>query len=204
MCSHRMFCTALLVMTIVHAIYSVELSKQEYHKFQVENGGFPKSFSECVDIVIHPTLSKNLIQEIQNHCLDGFISIDHTHDWVKNFTIDEQNYIRSIFRKVISDAAETNNLHHRQKRNARLFTPRVRKEMRAHPYQNWCDYSRNVRRLKYEVVIYIISYSFSCSFAGHKNHLKFCYIIVHKKAMQIFTCNRLLFHSTFLSHLCGT
>jgi len=155
MCRHRMFCTVLLVMTIVHSIYSVELSKHEYNKFQVENGRFPKSFSECVDIVIHPTVPKHLIQEIQNHCLDGFISIDHTHNWVKNFTLDEQNYIRSIFRKVISDAAETNNLHlhHRQKRDARLFTPRVRREIRAEPYQSWYDFSRNVRRLKYEVVI---------------------------------------------------
>jgi hypothetical protein len=40
------------------------------------------------------------------------------HKWNKKVeSIDEQNYIRSIFRKVISDAAETNNLHHRQKRN---------------------------------------------------------------------------------------
>jgi hypothetical protein len=61
------------------------------------------------------------VSYVQNHCLDGFISLDHSSQWKGNLTTDEQNYVRSIFRKVISDAAESNRVNTRLKRDVRLF-----------------------------------------------------------------------------------
>ena len=111
---------------------------------------FPKTFAECTDMIVNPSTPKYVVQAVQSRCLDGFISVDHTHRWARNMTSDEQNYIKSVFRKVIDDAAQLNKLRH--KRDVGLFPRRLRREVRAAPYQNWQNYARNVRRLKYETV----------------------------------------------------
>ncbi|XP_052093197.1 tyrosinase-like protein 1 [Mytilus californianus] len=111
---------------------------------------FPETFAECTDIIINENTPKYVVQAVQNRCLDRFISIDHTHSWAKNLTSDEQSYIKSVFRKVINDAAQLNKLRH--KRDVGIFPRRLRREVRAAPYQHWQNYARNVRRLKYETI----------------------------------------------------
>ncbi|XP_076091664.1 tyrosinase-like protein [Mytilus galloprovincialis] len=101
-------------------------------------------------MIVNPSTPKYVVQAVQSRCLDGFISVDHTHRWARNMTSDEQNYIKSVFRKVIDDAAQLNKLRH--KRDVGLFPRRLRREVRAAPYQNWQNYARNVRRLKYETI----------------------------------------------------
>ncbi|XP_052093198.1 tyrosinase-like protein 1 [Mytilus californianus] len=125
-----------------------DLQNTPYEKFS--KFPFPKTFAECTDFLVRPNTPKDIVQAVQNHCLDGFVSIDHTHSWTKNLTRDEQNYIRSVFRKVISDADNLDKTRH--KRDVGLFPRRLRREVRAAPYQHWADYARNVRRLKYETI----------------------------------------------------
>ncbi|XP_076091665.1 tyrosinase-like protein [Mytilus galloprovincialis] len=123
---------------------------QNTHYEKLSKFPFPKTFAECTDFLVKPNTPKDIVQAVQNHCLDGFISIDHTHSWTQNLTIDEQNYIKSLFRKVISDADNLDKTRH--KRDVGIFPRRLRQEVRAAPYQHWADYARNVRRLKYETI----------------------------------------------------
>jgi hypothetical protein len=150
-CLIQCIVVAALTLPSTRAVDPILESKTSTKK----KASLPTSFSECVDITSHPNAPQHLIQSIQNQCLDRFISVDHTHNWSSNFTMDEQNYIKSLFRKVISDASQMKNVHSRRKRAVHVFPRRVRREVRDLPYKNWQNYANNVKRLKYDTVIFV-------------------------------------------------
>ena len=150
-CLIQCIVVAALTMPTARAVNPTLESKTSTKK----KASLPTSFAECVDVTIQPNAPQHLIQSIQNRCLDRFISVDHTHNWASNFTMDEQNYIKSLFRKVISDASQMKNVHNRRKRAIHVFPRRVRREVRDPPYKNWLNYANNVKRLKYDTVIFV-------------------------------------------------
>ena len=131
-------CMTLLVFIII-SVSSVYLQHQEYATVVI-----PQSYSECVEYVINPADPKYVIQTIQSRCLEGFISNDHTYNWTEKFDNDEINYIRSLFRKVISEISDRD--------GDDLFPWRYRREVRDLPYSHWDNYVRNVQRLKNQKV----------------------------------------------------
>ena len=131
-------CMTLLVFTIL-SVSSVYLQQQEYTAVVI-----PQSYSECVEYVINPADPKYVIQTIQSRCLEGFISNDHKYNWTEKFDDYEVNYIRSLFRKVISEISDRD--------GDDLFRWRYRREVRDLPYSHWDNYARNVQRLKNEKV----------------------------------------------------
>lgn len=120
----------------------------------------PNSFEECVDYTMNRNSLPSRTQQVQRHCLDMFVNVNHTTKWRDHFTEDEQNFISSIFRKLIS---ETHNLKRRRRRRDitadKLFAPRERREIRDPPYSHFKKFAIAVRRLKRQKVCFTVQKS---------------------------------------------
>ncbi|VDI54710.1 Hypothetical predicted protein [Mytilus galloprovincialis] len=110
----------------------------------------PSSLEECINYKVDLNKGSGVpLHVIQNLCLSKFMSFETPHSWARNVTTEEQNYMRSLIRKVISETERSG--RHRFKRNV-LIPQRIRREIRAAPFKQWDDYAKAVRRLKFEEI----------------------------------------------------
>lgn len=110
----------------------------------------PNSLEECINFKVDLNKGSGVpLHVIQNLCLGKFIAFETPHSWARNLTDEEQNYMKSLHRKIISES-EVSNSH--RVRRATLFPKRIRREIRAAPFKHWEDYKQAVRRLKFQEV----------------------------------------------------
>lgn len=88
----------------------------------------------------------------QSFCMGQFLTHQNTNSPKVNFTIDENNYLNSLYRQILAESTESSGKDRVKRQASRRNWRRHRQEIRAAPFRHWQNYVTAINRLKRERV----------------------------------------------------